>query len=106
MTNVFEKMYDNEIFPSPSLLLQREAYRKANDLFMQEYDSFEEKLPKEGKRLLDNLVDRMAEVNDLYCKEVYRQGIILGIDMMIDALVCDEDDEKKTKKVVLVITFF
>lgn len=58
------------------------------------YDSFEETLPKEGKRLLDNLVDRMAEVNDLYCKEVYRQGIILGIDMMIDALVCDEDDEK------------
>ncbi len=94
MVDVFEKMYYSDIFVTDKSLISSEEYQKENQKFMDLSDKFEETLSEEDKKHFNVVMESFVSAMDIYCKDVYRQGVMLGLRLMAEAVSSSKDELK------------
>ena len=87
--NYIEELYYGNINPNEKKFKRDTQLSKAIELFSKNEDELMEKLSKDDKKLVADMVNASDEISACTSVENFKIGFILGVRMMLD---CFKDD--------------
>ena len=87
--NFIEELYYGNINPNEKKPNRNTQLSKAMELFSKNENELVEKMPKDDKKLFNDMVNASDEISACTSVENFKIGFILGVRMMVD---CFKDD--------------
>ena len=86
MGRILEAFAEDEIHVIPSNEIQSPKHQKLFDKVCELQEKLEEKLNNEDKKLLDELMDAVAEESSCYAQSKFIRGYRLGVLMTMEVM--------------------
>ncbi|MCC8043933.1 MAG: hypothetical protein LIP12_00340 [Clostridiales bacterium] len=90
MDRAIEKLFNGMIYPAEQVLPQDPEYIRAIRRQCELADQLEERLKDEDYKLVEEMCDSEAEVQDKQAIEFFRRGLSLGLSLMREVQDCLE----------------